>query len=364
MNLRTLARYPLLPETSAYLKGIGISLDSLVNHAAYEQVRHAGRRRVMEALVDGHINEYSMVSEADLLVELLSYVVARIIVSCTADEHLIQRYALAEAITTQKRLESEKLDFVIEMAVLMGMDAVAINATETSIHFTDYLRHSSDMRSEEWKLNNQELDRGRVPVSKDRLARLLQHAIKDSIEAELPLPVNDDIIAAFKNSIDLVIEEVARRKARFEEESYGRVSFLRLPPCMKKLLDMMKKGQNVPHVGRFALTSFLHIIGMTNDDIVTVFSSSPDFKEQLARYQIDHITGKTSGVEYLPPECSTMRTHGVCFDPDSLCKKKWLNHPLTYYRVKGKKPRNKSKAGEKAVNKESGQENSTSSGGQ
>jgi DNA primase large subunit len=106
---------------------------------------------------------------------------------------------------------------------------------------------------------------------------------------------------------------------------------------MKELLDMMKKGQNVPHVGRFALTSFLHTIGMSNDEIIAVFSSSPDFKEQLARYQIDHITGKSSGVEYLPPECSTMKTQGVCFNPDSLCKRKWLHHPLTYYSAKGKK---------------------------
>ncbi|MDO9536712.1 MAG: DNA primase large subunit PriL, partial [Thermoplasmata archaeon] len=326
-----------LPETSAYLKERGITLDALVSQAAFEPARHAGRRRVMEALVDGEIRDRAPVGEADALTELLSYVVARIIVSCTADDHLIQRYSLAEAITAQYRLESETLDFIIDMATYLGLDVVQLNAREVSVHFSDYLRHSSQMRSEEWKLMNQEMDNGRVPLTKVRLVRLLQHAVKDRIEDDLPLPVNDAIIEAFTNSIDLVREEIERRKAQFEKESYGRVSFLRLPPCMKKLLDMMKKGENVPHVGRFALTSFLHTIGMGNDEIVAVFSASPDFKEQLARYQIDHITGKSSGVEYLPPECATMKTQGVCFDPDSLCKKKWLQHPLTYYRVKGKK---------------------------
>jgi DNA primase large subunit len=295
----------------------------------------------MEALVDGEITEGALVSEPDLLVELLSYVVARIIVSCTADQHLIQRYALAEAVTTEKRLGSEDMDFVLSIAALLGMDVVQVSDNEASVHFTDYLRHSSDMRSEEWKLVNQELGRGRVPVTKERLARLLRHAIMEKIESELPLPVNDAIISAFSSSIELVKDEIARRKAQFESESYGKVSFLRLPPCMKKLLDMMKKGQNVPHVGRFALTSFLHTIGMSNDEIVAVFSSSPDFKEQLARYQIDHITGHSSGVEYLPPECATMKTQGICFDPDSLCKKKWMHHPLTYYRTKGKKRQQK-----------------------
>lgn len=337
MKLETLARYPFLPESSGYLKERGITLDSLVNSAVYEPARHSGRRRVMDALVDGVVHEQSLVGEVDTLVELLSYAVARIIVSCTADEHLIQRYALAEAVTTQNRLESENLEFIIDIATFLGLDVAPLNATEASVHFADYLKHSSQMRSEEWKLVNQEMDEGRIALNKIRLARLLQHAIQGKIQGELPLPVNDAIIASFRNSIDLVREEIERRKAQFEKESYGKVSFLRLPPCMKELLDMMKKGQNVPHVGRFALTSFLHTIGMNNDEIIAVFSSSPDFKEQLARYQIDHITGKSSGVEYLPPECSTMKTQGVCFNPDSLCKRKWMHHPLTYYSVKGKK---------------------------
>ncbi len=337
MNLSTLARYPFLPESSGYLKERGITLDALVNSAVYEPTRHAGRRRVMEALADGVVGERDTADEVDALVEMLSYAVARIIVSCTADDHLTQRYALAEAVATERRLLSEKLDFVIDIAALLGLDAIKLNETEVSVHFTDYLSHSSQMRAEEWKLVNQEMDRGRVRLNQQKLARLLQHAIKEKIEGELPLPVNDRIIGAFSNSIDLVGEEVERRKAKFEKESYGKVSFLRLPPCMKKLMAMMKKGENVPHVGRFALTSFLHIIGMSNDEIVAVFSSSPDFKEQLARYQIDHITGKSSGVEYLPPECATMKSQGICFDPDSLCKKKWLHHPLNYYRVKGKR---------------------------
>jgi len=337
MMLETLAKYPFLTESSAYLKERGITLDALVSSAVYEPARHAGRRRVMEALADGVVQEKAVPGEVDCLVDLLSYAVARIIVSSAADEHLIQRYALAEAVATENRLAGENMDFIIDMAIFMGLDAVRLNATEASVHFADYLRHSSQMRSDEWKLVTQELDRGRVPVSGKNLARLLRHAVQEKIESELPLPVNDTIVAAFRNSIDLVREEVERRKAKFEKESYGKVSFLRLPPCMKKLMDMMKKGENVPHVGRFALTSFLHTIGMGNDEIVAVFSSSPDFKEQLARYQIDHITGKSSGVEYLPPECATMKTQGICFNPDSLCRRKWLHHPLNYYRVKGKK---------------------------
>ena len=337
MDLGDLARYPFMPETSAYLKEKEITLDDLVNSSAYSQARDAGRRRVMEAFVDGEVQDRAPRSEVDQIVEVLSYVVARIIVSCTADDLLVQRYGLAEAVTAQRRLLDDNLDFNISVAAFLNLDIVQLNATEVSLHFSDYLKHSSQMRSEEWKLVNQEMENGRIALDHTRLARLLQHAIQEKITGELPLPVNDKIIEAFSSAIDLVKIEIEKKKAAFEKESYGKVSFLRLPPCMKVLLDMMKKGQNVPHVGRFGLTAFLHTIGMTNDEIVAVFSSSPDFKEQLARYQIDHITGKSSGIEYLPPECDTMKSRGVCFDPDSLCNRKWMHHPLTYYRVKGKK---------------------------
>jgi DNA primase large subunit len=219
------------------------------------------------------------------------------------------------------------------------LDVVKGENSDVTVHFTDYLRHSSQMRSPEWKLMVQELDGGRVTVDKRRLVRIIQNAVQERISRELPLPVNDSIIEAFEPAIGEVREEVAKRRTQFEKETYGKVSFLRLPPCMKKLMSLMKKGENVPHVGRFALTAFLHTVGMSNEEIVAVFSVSPDFNQHLASYQVDHITGKTSGIEYIPPECDTMKSRGVCFDPDDLCNQKWMNHPLTYYRVKGKKKR-------------------------
>jgi DNA primase large subunit len=337
MDVSILARYPIHPQTSEYLRSKNVTLDDLVTSSAYEQARDAGRRRVMDALVDGEVHERPMGSEVDGIVELLSYVVARIIVSCTADDHLIQRYSLAEAVTIQHRLNDENFNFVLEMADLLGIKAIETSDSRISIHFSDFLKHSSQMRSEEWNLVGQDLMDGRVTINQTRMVRLIQHAVQEKITGELPLTVNDRIIEAFEPAIDAVREEIAKRKAQYEKESYGKVSFLRLPPCMKKLMGMMKKGENVPHVGRFGLTSFLHTIGMRNEEIVGIFSVSPDFNEHLARYQIDHITGKTSGIEYLPPECGTMISRGVCFDADSLCKKKWMTHPLSYYRIKGKK---------------------------
>jgi DNA primase large subunit len=339
MEMTTLARYPFLPGTSEFLKDQDITLEDVVSSSAFARAREAGKRRVMEAFVEGRLSDRDIGDGVEQLIELLSYLVARMIVSCNADELLIQRYALAEATLVQERLSTEEPGFVGNVAVQLGLDVRTEGSDIFMVHFSDYLRHSSQMRSEVWKLVNQEMVSGRVFLNKTRLARLLQHTLQERIASELPLTVNDKIERVFMPAIQEVREEIAKRKARFERESYGRVSFLRLPPCMKEMLAMMKRGENVPHVGRFALTAFLHYIGMGNEDIVATFSTSPDFNEHLARYQIEHITGRSSGIEYLPPECATMKSRGVCFNPDSLCDQKWMTHPLTYYRAKGKKRR-------------------------
>ena len=71
------------------------------------------------------------------------------------------------------------------------------------------------------------------------------------------------------------------------------------------------------------------------DGIIALFSQSPDFDESKSSYQIKHITGELSGTDgYTPPECSTMKTNGICFEPDELCARETVNHPLTYYRIK------------------------------
>ena len=80
--------------------------------------------------------------------------------------------------------------------------------------------------------------------------------------------------------------------------------------------------------------TFLHHIGLSNEEIYKVFGDVPDFAADVTRYQIDHITGTTSATEYSTPECATMKSYGICPGPDALCMT--IRHPLSYYR---KKPR-------------------------
>ncbi len=342
MEPRVLALFPFLPEVSSYLKQNGVTLDTIITDPAYERARDLGIQRVMEAFLDKEVKEHPMVSDVDYLFEMLSYIVARMIVSSTADEMLIIHYSLAEAVSMHKRLVEQDMDFVHEVALSLDINASLETGENMRIHFTDYLKLSSKMRAKEWALVSQELDSGYLVLDKRRMCRLIQQSLENKISDELPLPVNDEIIETFRPTIENVKVEIEKKKEEFKKEGFGRISFVRLPPCMKIMLNALKGGENLPHVGRFALTAFLNTIGIDTEGILALYATSPDFNVNLARYQIEHITGKSSGVEYLPQSCHTMVSQGICFEPDSLCKKEWMTHPLSYYKIKGK-PRDKDK---------------------
>lgn len=336
MEVRLAAKYPFLKESGSFLKSQGVTLDGIIKGKAYERARFAGKERVMEAINEPMIQDHPMATNADANNELLSYPVARMIVSAVGDPMLINRYAIAEAKKADKLLNNEGLPFVMQVAADLGLD-VSDKGGEITIDFADFLRFSAALRSKEWKLINQRVKGARVVVpNKKKLVRLVQQLITERISSELPLPVNDDIISAFDPDIVEIRAVYEQKRAEQKSRDMGKLSIMRFPPCMRKLLGMMQAGENVPHSGRFALVAFLHTLGMNSDEVLETFSTAPDFDETKSRYQIQHITGEISGTEYTPPECSTMKSYGICYDPDSLCEQEWMNHPLKYYRIKGK----------------------------
>ena len=359
MDVRLAARYPFLKGSAALLKEKGVGLEGLISSRAYERARMLGKDRVMEAVEFAKVLDRAMISEADAMNELLSYPVARMMVSCLGDEKFVHRYAVAEAKLVGARLakEAEKgkdrgkggrrtsedgMAFVMATANELGLD-VGRAEDMFAVDFGDFLRSSSSLKDRSWKLVNQDVRDGEVVVTDAKLVRLLQQMVALKIASELPLPVNDDILAALSDEVEDIRQALEIKRAEHPERDFGRISIVRFPPCMRKLLEMIRAGENVPHTGRFALVAFLHTLGMDADTILSTFASSADFDESKSRYQIQHITGEISGTEYTPPECSTMKSYGICYEPDSLCERDWMGHPLKYYRLKGKKPKRRAK---------------------
>ena len=243
-----------------------------------------------------------------------------------------------------KLLGSDEHGTVAFVAKELDVNAAA-DEKGLKMHFGDYLRFSTRIKSPEWKLINTEVKNGYVVLAQEKFDRVLQNALQDRIESELPLAVPEEFRKEMKPDLDNISLILSETKNRYSPTGGGPVDLEHFPPCMRTILGQVHNGMNLPHSARFAMVSFLHALGMDSTEILGLFSQSPDFDESKSIYQIKHITGELTGTDgYTPPECSTMKTNGICVNEDNLCKSEKMNHPLTYYRIKsgtGFKPQEK-----------------------
>ncbi|WP_407354695.1 DNA primase regulatory subunit PriL [Methanolobus sp. WCC5] len=328
MDEKDFALYPYISGASLYVRDLGISLDRLVTSRAMDSARIRGKERVLQAISGELIKPgISLSDEQRILQELLSYPFSRILVSCIDDAFLTRRFCLAEAVASYRLLKTQDVAFLREFASDFGVFPDE-GATGFKLHFTSYIRMASSLKAIEWKLVNRKLDHGNVNVSKEEFARLLQELIKSRVEQNLPMPVPDELSMACEPYLNEIREALEERKSAFGESEFESVETDLFPPCITYAIANTQAGVNLAHSMRFAMTAFLLTIGMTVDDIINLFATSPDFDVEKARYQVEHIAG-SSGTHYKPPSCATMQTYGNCYAADETCKK--ISHPLNYY---------------------------------
>lgn len=321
MNLLKIAKYPFIKEAKEWVRNEKISIEEILFDEIYERARNRAIERVENSLKIGIINNKPLFNEADYIMEILSYPIARMIVVAIESDYLLRRYALAEAKKAFEILKAEDFETIKEIA-----EEFNIQLSGNRIHFSDYLKFAPTW-DRKWKLVNKNLVKGYIEIDKNEIARIIQEAIRKKIYEELSyLFAPPEIKKVFGNEIARIRNKLIFKEKRIEKYD---IDFNDFPPCIKNLISAIKSGVNVPHVGRFTLVTFLNAIGQTIDEILKIFSSLPDFNEEKTRYQIEHITGKISGTIYSTPKCDTIRTWGLCV-ADELCKKIW--HPLIYYR--------------------------------
>ncbi|MGB9635628.1 MAG: hypothetical protein ACPL1Y_00035 [Thermoplasmata archaeon] len=333
-DLFKFARYPFLRGAAEYIKKENIELESLLSDEIYATARDLGIRRATSAITNPTQSYgFNPTEEISALNIILSYPVARMIISATRDKGAIARYAVSESKNFSIIANTEKPETLLEISSDLGISADFDR--KFSVHFTDYLMYTSQFRGNpEWKLAHQDMERGYVFLSKEKFVRLLEEKLRRKIASELPLPVNEKIKSSFNAAIASIKDEIQKRRNAFHKEEMGSLNEEAFPPCMKKILAQIRNGENAPHMARFAIVAFLKGIGLGSEEILKLFASSPDFDIEKSRYQIEHITGKISGTTYKSPGCATMKSYGLCTPDENLCKQEWLKHPWVYYRKK------------------------------
>ncbi len=341
------ARYPFLEGSRLMLQNNGISVDRLIKDPLFVKPRQDAIERILEAIERGDdatedIVHFEAMQESDCMMVIASSVIARMMVSSIKDDLLFNWYAHYVALTEHRMLMEEDEDGILDVALHFEIEP-DIDGETYKLQFTDYLKHSARLKGPEWKLINRGLDNGQVSLTKKVFIRMLMETIRlytldklHEMAENVPEPVLKAMKKEFQQDIKKIRKELDSKKAEYESENLGEVTADAFPPCVVLLIERMRKGDNLSHEARFAVVSFLHTIGMGSEDILKFFGTSPDFDVERSRYQIEHITGKSSSTEYTPPECKSMKGFAICPGENKLCAKRWMSHPLTYYRIRGK----------------------------
>lgn len=322
-----LAKYPFLPEAAGYVREREVRIDEL-DSPLYERVLERAEERILEAL-SPHPAEKKCVSDN---VEMLSFPVALMILSRMGNDLLNRRFAVKEAKRAYEHLKLESAEKLKQLSAAFKWD-MRTSLKGLSLSFIDYLKASSKMKESRWKLVNKPVTQGYVSLSKVEVARLLQEEIASTIYRKITTlsPVLTESLEARLKGINKRVEEAL--KPLSETPAPGRLTLSTLPPCVKSLYDAVIAGRNLSHIERFTLTTFLVKMGLKLEEVLGLFKPLPDFDEKKARYQIEHIMGaRGSRRRYAPPACKTLKTHGLCRNPDETCRK--VAHPLGYYRRK------------------------------
>lgn len=363
LDLIRSSRYPFLEGSREFVRKMNLTLEDMLS-SERSQVKERALERIEEAIDGKELNTNMKRTPGEVETDLLSYPVARFLVAAVSDSHLIKWFSHHEGERAKAYLQKEDIDTVkeigreMEVPVLdpppgsagsMGrkkfMDSRRALFMERSqkdgqmvwIDFKSFLTSRRNITGPSWDLINQRLVDGKIGIDRESYIRLIQEKIKEKVEEGLdsrpPVPKDPDLKMMVKN----LKTRIETRRKKYAPTELGKMTITRLPPCMRQILGMSQAGENLPHHARFALTTFLNAIGMSPKEIFNVFTTAPDFKGDIVRYQVEHITGSTSATSYHTPNCETMKSGGICFNPDGLCEKEWMNSPLYYYKLKGRK---------------------------
>lgn len=359
------ARYPFFDAAREAVEASDVSLPRLVAEDAPAVER--ARERVERALLEGETapDEPGHWSVDD---DLLSYPIARILVSLLDDPRAVDKYAAAEAATAADRFAADfeadgglrsttdvsvDLDRVLrefDLDDVVVAEAVAgDSAGETGsrppgstagtggpgqawfrVAVGRYLALSSADWGEDWRLVNRELADGEVRVSRRELDRLLQEAVRRRVAAGLPFELDEETADALAES--LADELSALRELLGDREQVGRIDVVipeLFPPCIDGLLQTAR-GRALDPVERFSLLSFLAAIGMDADQVVA-FCAGTELAEDAIRYQVARV-GDERGAQYPPPSCETLSAYGICENEGD--HREQADHPLALYRLR------------------------------
>lgn len=307
-----LAKYPFLTEAGEYLRDKGFNLEQLGHPDWTPLVEKAYGRIVIASSGQVYGSDVTQLENPDM--EILSFIVAVILLKATGVGTLTRRFSLAEARRAERYLQQDlwsnkdrKLEFPLKIIQeLFGVE-VLVKDDEFMIKVSDYLQRAVHFHEKEWKLVNRRVANGFVHLTAHETVRLVRTELGQYINSRIQSIALPLIPETFRTRVqDLVL-----LASKFSDTIVISSDY---PPCVKHAIEVLEKGENLPHSGRFLLATYLLARGQTTDQIAPLFKNAPDYNERITRYQLEHISGSSGkGTKYQCPSCDKLRSESLCF---------------------------------------------------
>jgi len=313
LGIKDLAKYPFLAETGEYLRDKGFNLEQL-GHPDWKPIVEKAYGRIVVATT-GQIYGSDLEKLENLDSEILSFVIAIILLKSAGIPTLIRRFSLAEARRAEKYLEQDlrskderKLDFPLKIIQDLFSVKVTIQDDDFVIKVADYLRRAVHFHEREWKLVNRKVENGLVFLTSHETVRLIRKELDAYINSKIQSTDTPSIPETFRERVADLVTLAKKFSDTFTVST-------EYPPCIKHAIEVLDRGENLPHSGRFMLATYLLTKGQTIDQIAPLFKNAPDYNERVTRYQIEHIAG-TSGkrIKYSCPSCDKLKSENLCFE--------------------------------------------------
>ncbi len=333
------ARYPFLASARSAVREAGVELATLV--ATDDPVVDRAGERVERALLEG-TTESETPREWSAREELLSYPVARILVSLLEADAAVEKYALAEAKTAHDRFRTDfdrddgRPDRITLQALLREFDLAGRCRPEPAprgapepqwfrLAVGAYLDLLDPGWGDDWRLVNRELADGEVRIEREELYRLLRAAVETRVAEGLPFDgVGDPIATELEREVADLRALLAERTGTTDVEIVVPELF---PPCLAGLLERVRAGEAVSPQARFALLSFLIAIGLDTEEGLVKFTQGGIDVETVG--ETAATLRDRSGSQYPPPSCATLSAYGIC--ENEADHRAVAGHPLDYY---------------------------------
>jgi DNA primase large subunit len=341
-SAKELSHFPFLKKAQDRIKDVFPPLDVLLREERGRIIIDLAIKRISQALSAKRtfIAHFQQRDED----EIAAFVLSRIIVSCIQDKQLFERLSRYEAERAYyfliSELGTEEGEKGWNENTLLDEDGYSpitkylaaefrINITEARMPLVDYVEIAAPLHDERFKLVNRRVYRGFVEIKKEERYELLRERIRVILRRDLPYKIPKSLC----EQLAPVAEPIKKVYQEKMLQQFGTIEESAFPPCMQALILALTSGTNLTHAGRFALTTFIHTIGMDVMGIAQLYARSPDYDPEKTMYQVEHITGRGgAGTEYTAPACAAMKTTGLCIHKDPLCEK--IGHPLSYYKIK------------------------------